>query len=79
MQRLSESQTQEIAAEKTMLLRLFSQILGGITFCDSGGPPPSKSKASSFASGDAEPLPEGDDCAKASNEISETLLAILNR
>ena len=36
---------------------------------------PSKSKASSFASGDAEPLPEGDDCAKVPNEISETLLS----
>ena len=73
--RLSESQTQEIATEKTMLLRLLRRFLEELHFCDSGGPPPSKSKASSFASGDAEPLPEGDDCAKASNEISDTLLS----
>ena len=69
--RLSESQTQEVSAEKTMLLRLLRRFLEELHFCDSGGPPPSRSKETSGA----ESLQEGDDCAKASLEISETLLS----
>ena len=71
--RLSEPQTQEVLAEKSMLLRLLRRFLEGLHFCDSGSPPLPKVSESSV-SDTVEPLSDGEDCAKASMEISETLL-----
>jgi len=48
-------------------------------FCDSGGPPPSKSKASSFAFGDAEPLPGETTVLKRRMKFQIPYSAILNR
>ena len=71
--RMSEPQTQEVLAEKSMLLRLLRRFLEGVHFCDSGSPPLPKASESSV-SDTVEPLSDGEDCAKASMEISETLL-----
>ena len=61
-----------------MLLRLLRRFLEGLHFCDSGSPPLPKVSESSV-SDTVEPLSDGEDCAKASMEISETLLANINR
>ena len=68
--RLSEPQTQEVLAEKSMLLRLLRRFLEGLHFCDSGSPPLPKVSESSV-SDTVEPLSDGEDCAKASMEISK--------